>query len=257
MTPVIPFGMPLTKSRRHGNYPQIDSRMHSISNRWLTGVCLITIACALGIRAADRKPDEWKSLFDGTSTAGWRGFGQPDLPKQGWNVENGCLHLKESSAGGDLITIEQFTDFELEWEWRILPKGNNGIKYLVTEARPNAPGHEYQMIDDTLVPDGKHQTASFYDVLPPQNKPRVNPPGQWNHSRLMIRGRQVEHWLNGEKVLAYELGSPAVSSAIAESKFKDAKGFGEKIRGPIMLTNHHRETWFRNIRIREFPTSSR
>ena len=231
--------------------------MHFVLRYQISVVSLITVACLLGACASNRRTSDWKPLFDGKTTVGWRGYGQPDFPKQGWTVEDGCLHLTASGGGGDLITVEQFTDFELEWEWRIVPKGNNGIKYLVTEARPNAPGHEYQMIDDATVPDGKHQTASFYDVLPPQTKTRISPPGTWNQSRLVIRGQFVEHWLNGDKVLAYELGSVEVKTALAKSKFKDTQGFGEKIRGPILLTNHHRETWFRNIRIREFaPTAS-
>lgn len=249
--------MQLTYAAGQGNNPQINSRMHLLSNHRFFLVPLITLACLLSARAADRKPGEWRPLFDGTSTAGWRGYGQPSFPKQGWNVENGCLHLAGGGGGGDLITVEQFTDFELEWEWRIGPKGNNGIKYLVTETRPDAPGHEYQMIDDAIIPDGKHQTASFYDVLPPQTRTRVNPPGQWNQSRLVLRGAHVEHWLNGEHVLSYELGSPEVKSAIAKSKFKNAKGFGEKIKGPILLTNHQSETWFRNLRIREFSAPAR
>lgn len=232
--------------------------MHFVSRYQISVVSLTTVACLLGACASNRSTSDWKPLFDGKTTAGWRGYGQPDFPKQGWTVEDGCLHLTASGgSGGDLITVQQFTDFELEWEWRIVPKGNNGIKYLVTEARPNAPGHEYQMIDDATVPDGKHQTASFYDVLPPQTKTRINPPGSWNQSRLVIRGQSVEHWLNGDKVLAYELGSVEVKTALANSKFRDINGFGEKIRGSILLTNHHRETWFRNIRIREFaPTAS-
>lgn len=249
--------MPLTNSIGHGNNPQIDSRMHFFSHHRRIIVPWLALACLLGVGAADRKPGDWRPLFDGLTTAGWRGYGQPDFPKQGWNVENGCLHLTDTAGGGDLVTVEQFTDFELEWEWRIVPKGNNGIKYLVTETRPAAPGHEYQMIDDAIMPDGKHQTASFYDVLPPQTKTRVNPPGTWNQSRILIHGPHVEHWLNGDKVLTYELGSPEVKAAIANSKFKDAKGFGDKIRGPILLTNHHRETWFRNIRIRELPAPAR
>ena len=231
--------------------------MPFLSNHRLCVVPLITAACLLGACASDREATAWRPLFDGKTTAGWRGYGRPDFPKQGWVVEHGCLHLTATGGGGDIITVEQFTDFELQWEWRTGPDGNNGIKYLVTEARPSSPGHEYQMIDDAVAPDPKHQTASFYDVLPPQTKPRGHPPGTWNESRLLIRGRHVEHWLNGDKVLAYELGSPEVRAAIAKSKFKDARGFGEKIKGPILLTNHHRETWFRNIRIREFSAPAR
>ena len=230
--------------------------MHLLSNRRLAVVPLITAACLLGAYAADREAGDWKPLFDGKTTAGWRGYGQPDFPKRGWVVEDGCLHLTANGGGGNLVTVDQFTDFELQWEWRIAPKGNNGIKYLVTEARPQSPGHEYQMVDDATELGPKHQTASFYDVLPPQTKPHVNPPGEWNQSRLVIRGAHVEHWLNGEKVLTYELGSPELMAAIAKSKFKDARGFGEKIKGPMLLTDHHGETWFRNIRIHEFPPAT-
>jgi hypothetical protein len=250
--------MPLTNASGQGNNTKNISRMPLLSNHRVLVVPLLTAACLLGACAADRESAAWKPLFDGRTTAGWRGYGRPDFPKQGWTVENGCLHLSASGgSGGDIITVEQFTDFELQWEWRIGPDGNNGVKYLVTEARTSSPGHEYQMIDDAILPDPKHQTASFYDVLPPQTKPRVNPPGTWNESRIVIRGPHVEHWLNGDKVLAYELGSPEVQAAIAKSKFKDARGFGEKIKGPILLTNHHRETWFRNIRIRELSATGR
>jgi len=227
--------------------------MHLLSRSGILAVPLIILACLLPARAGDPETADWKPLFDGKTTAGWRGYGRPDFPPKGWVVEDGCLHLIAGGGGGNLITVDQFTDFELQWEWRIGPKGNNGVKYLVTETRPNSPGHEYQMVDDATESGPKHQTASFYDVLPPQRTPRVNPPGSWNQSRLVLRGQQVEHWLNGEKVLTYELGSTEVRAAIAQSKFKDARGFGEKIKGPILLTDHHSETWFRNIRIREFP----
>ena len=200
------------------------------------------------------KADGWRLLFDGKTTAGWRGYGKPEFPNRGWVIEDGCLHLLPNSNGGDIITQGEFTDYELEWEWRIAPKANNGLKYLVTESRPDAPGHEYQMIDDATVPNPLQQTASFYDVLPTQKKTHVNPPREWNQSRVLIRGNYVEHWLNGEKVLEYELGSAEVKAAVAKSKFKNAAGFGEKIKGHIMLTDHHDETWYRHIRIRELPS---
>ena len=195
----------------------------------------------------------WRLLFDGTTSAGWRGYGKPEFPKQGWVIEEGCLHLLPHREQFEIITTAQFTDFELEWEWRIVSKANNGLKYLVTEARPNAPGHEYQMVDDTTERGAKHLTASFYDVLAPQTTPQPKPPGEWNQSRLVLHGNHVEHWLNGVKVLAYELGSPELKAAVAQSKFKDAPGFGEKIQGHIMLTDHHGERWYRNMRIRELP----
>lgn len=205
--------------------------------------------------ASAGKTNEWKSLFDGTSAAGWRGYNQKDFPKHGWVVEDGCLHLLPGKGGGEIVTVEKFYDFEFEWEWRIAPRANNGIKYLVIEERPKTPGHEYQMIDNATAAGAadKHQTAAFYDVLAPQVKPPVKTPGEWNRSRLIIQGESVEHWLNGVKVLAYQLGSPGLKAAIADSKFKGVPGFGEKTRGHIMLTDHNGETWYRNLRIRELP----
>lgn len=214
---------------------------------------LILNSWILAAGEAGRDPGAWQSLFDGKSTAGWRGYGKADFPKRGWVVEDGCLHLLPHGNGGDIITVAQFTDFELHWEWRLAARANNGIKYLVTESRRDAPGHEYQMVDEATVAEPKARTATFYDVLPTQTKIHVKPPGDWNQSRLVIQGNHVEHWLNGEKVLEYELGSPEVKAAVAQSKFKNAAGFGEKIKGHIMLTDHHGETWFRNIRLRELP----
>jgi len=114
------------------------------------------------------------------------------------------------------------------------------------------------MIDDTKNPDAKvgphRATASFYDVLAPSPDKPLKPVAEWNQSRLLIQGNHVQHWLNGKKVLEYELGSAAVKAAVAKSKFKDAPGFGEKIKGHILLTDHHDECWFRNIKIRELST---
>lgn len=199
----------------------------------------------------------WKLLFDGRTSAGWRGFKKPAFPDKGWIVEDGVLKKVAGVRGGDLITTETFDDFELSWEWRIAAGGNNGVKYFITEARGSAIGHEYQMIDDTRVKDPKGSTASFYDVLPP--KPGKRPPriGAWNHSRIMVQGNHVEHWLNGDKVLEYELGSPEVLAAVAKSKFKDVKGFGAKLRGHLLLTDHNDEAWFRNLKLRGLPPPAR
>ena len=202
--------------------------------------------------ASAGEPGPWRALFDGHDPSAWRGYCQKEFPKEKWVVEDGCLHLlRNSSSGGELVTVETFENYEFEWEWKLAPKANNGIKYFVTEARPGAPGHEYQMVDDTTETGAKHLTASFYDVLPPSVPTTVHPPGQWNQSRLGIQGNHVEHWLNGVKVLSYDLGSEEVKAALAKSKFKNAAGFGDKIKGHILLTNHHGETWYRNLRLRE------
>lgn len=215
----------------------------------LGAVALLTTTTALGAG----KPDAWRVLFDGKNTSAWRTFGGADFPKEGWEVKDGCLHLKPDGKGGELVTRDAFDNYEFEWEWRIAPKGNNGIKYLVTEARPHTPGPEYQMVDDSTMNSPRRQTAAFYEVLPLQVKTTVHPPGKWNRSRLIVRGDHVEHWLNGVKVLAYELGSAAVKAGVANSKFRDIPDFDKKIRGHILLTNHHSEAWYRKVRIRELP----
>jgi len=215
------------------------------------------------LRAADTsKPNElsqsetasgWRLLFDGKSTTGWRSFKKQTFPDKGWIVEDGILKKVAKVTGGEIITIDEFTDFDFQWDWRIAPKANNGIKYFVSEERSQALGHEYQMIDDATVTDPKQSTAAFYAVLPSSNDKPLFKPGEWNHSRVLVQGNHVEHWLNGAKVLAYELGSEEVQAAVAKSKFKGVKDFGTKIKGHILLTDHRDEAWFRNLKIRELP----
>jgi hypothetical protein len=196
----------------------------------------------------------WRLLFDGRSTAGWRNFKKPGLAAtNAWVVEDGWLKKVAGRRGGDIITAEQFTDFELEWEWRIPPRGNNGLKYFITEARSSAIGHEYQMIDDSVIKNPKGRTASFYDVLPPRDHQPVKLAPEVNHSRLVVRGNHVEHWLNGEKVLEYECGSEEVKAAVARSKFRSVPGFGDKLKGHILLTDHTDECSYRNLKLRELP----
>ncbi len=196
----------------------------------------------------------WRLLFDGKSTAGWRGYRQKDFPAKGWRVEAGELRKVAGERGGDVVTQKPHADFEFAWDWKLAPGGNNGVKYLVTEDRPGAPGHEYQMIDDGKHADAKgagtHLTAAFYDVLPAATEKSLKPAGEWNQSRILVRGPHIEHWLNGRKVLEYELGSDAVKAGLAKSKFKTAKGFGDKISGHLMLTDHGDGCSFRNLKIR-------
>ncbi len=208
---------------------------------------------------AQEKAAGWKLLFDGKSLDGWRPY-KKSTPVSGWEIIEGTLHSlpkeKLGTAKGDqIITEKKFDDFELAWEWKILPAGNNGVKYFVTEDRPKSPGHEYQMLDDIGHPDGKigkhRQTASFYEVLPPADDKPLRAPGEWNQSKIVVRGKTVEHWLNGRNVLTYDLGSEAVKAGIAKSKFKNDAGFGDKIAGHIMLTYHNDDCWYRNIKIRE------
>jgi hypothetical protein len=200
---------------------------------------------------ADEKAAGWRLLFDGKSTDGWRGFKKKTFPDKGWVVEDGILKKIAKVNGGDIVTNDEFDNFDFQWDWRIPEKANNGIKYFITEERSQAIGHEYQMIDDATVKVKKDSTASFYDVLPPSGETPLKPPGEWNHSRVLVQGNHVEHWLNGKKVLEYELGSDEVKAAVQKSKFKNVKDFGTHIKGRILLTDHQDEAWFRNIKIRE------
>ncbi len=220
----------------------------------ITGVlCGLFVWMAVVPESSAAGKGRWQNLLKHDDLSAWRRYCGTGFPQEGWEVKEGCLHLLRGGKGGELVTVEQFDNFEFEWEWKIVSRGNNGIKYFVTEARPDAPGPEYQMIDDAVIPDAKHQTAAFYDVLPVTGKKKLNPPGEWNKSRLVVQGLHVEHWLNGVKVLSYELDSPEVKAGLANSKFKNAPGFGEKIKGHLLLTNHDRETWFRAMRIRTLP----
>ena len=203
--------------------------------------------------SAEEKAGGWQLLFDGRSLDGWRGYRRDTLPETGWAITEGILRTIPQVKGGELITRKKFSDFEFTWEWRVAPGGNNGVKYFVTEERPQSPGHEYQMIDDVGYPGtltAQQLTAAFYDVLPAAADKPLRPAGEWNASRLVVRGTRVEHWLNGKNVLTYELGSDAVKAGVAKSKFKGHPGFGEKIDGHIMLTYHQDECSYRNLKIR-------
>ncbi len=209
------------------------------------------------------KADGWRLLFDGRTTHGWRSFKQQSFPDKGWVVEDGWLHClgkgAGSKGGGDILTDAQFDDFELKWEWKLAAAANSGLKYFVLETRNEVLGHEYQMIDDeravgTDKGTRKQLTASFYAVLEPPSTP-VMPPGQINSSRILVKGDHVEHWLNGVKVLEYECGSEVVKAAVAASKFRDKAGFGNKVRGHLLLQDHNCKVWFRNLKVRERPAA--
>ncbi|MBX3731428.1 MAG: DUF1080 domain-containing protein [Verrucomicrobiae bacterium] len=204
----------------------------------------------------DPPPPGGIALFDGQTTAGWRGFGKPRFPLVGWVVEEGWLKHRAGCGGGDIITTNQFTDFEFGFSWRVAAGANSGVKYFIDERRGAPIGHEYQIIDDTAHPDAQHgpkrQTASLYDALPPVAPP-LRPVGQTNVSRIVVHGNDVEHWLNGARVLSYTLGSPALESAKAASKFRDEAGWGTKMTTPLLLQDHGDEVWFQDLWVRPIP----
>jgi hypothetical protein len=202
--------------------------------------------------------DGWTNLFDGASLKGWRAYRQPDATKTRWKVEDGMLTVdpgdtKDTRGARDIITTGTYDNFELAFEWKVSPGGNSGVKYFILEDRDSAIGHEYQVIDDLKHPDAKigahRQTAAFYDVLPATNR-QLKPAGEFNQSRVIVNGRNVEHYLNGTRVLQYELSSPALQAAIEKSKFKGIERFGKPQKGHILLQDHGDRVWYRSIRIK-------
>jgi hypothetical protein len=202
--------------------------------------------------------DGFKALFDGKTLNGWRGYNKPDTAGTRWKVENGLVTIPGTSEGDtkgqrDLITDATYDQFDIKWEWKIALGGNSGLKYFVLEDQPSAIGHEYQMIDDERHPDAKigphRQTAAFYDVLPAADRP-LKPAGEWNTSEVIVKGNHVEHWLNGARVLQYELDSPELRAEIAKSKFKDIARFGKPQKGHILIQDHGDQVWFRNVKIK-------
>lgn len=201
----------------------------------------------------DEKKAGWVLLFDGTTTAGWRGLGMDHFPSV-WHVEDGNLHC---TGGGkdanDLVTEKEYENFDLYFEWMVPKlKGNSGLKYRVQEKKGQgfAFGCEYQCMYD---PDqfNKEASGSLYDVIAPKGK-ILMPQGEFNISRIILHGNHVEHWLNGVKVVDAEFGSPEMEAAIAKSKFKNTN-WGKKPLGHIILQDHHDEVYFRNLKIRESP----
>jgi hypothetical protein len=206
----------------------------------------------------------WRLLFDGATTKGWRGYKKPSFPEKGWHVQDGILLHEKNEEGfhaGDILTDEQFSNFELTLDFKLVPRGNSGIKYLLNEdlETKQAASFEYQILDDALHPDatkgkdGNRRLGGLYDLIAPPADKVTRPIGEWNQARVIVDGNHVEHWLNGKKTVSYERGSPALKALIAESKFKDIKGFGEASSGHILLQDHNDQIAFRNIKIRVLP----
>ena len=223
-----------------------------------------TPAAANQLTAAEKKAG-WILLFDGNTLDGWRGYKRADAAGTRWKVEDGLLMIdpgdgKDTRGQRDIISTATFDRFELSWEWRASEGGNSGVKYFVLEDMDSAIGHEYQLIDDERHADAKigphRQTAALYDVLPAANRP-IKPAGEFNQSRIVVNGRNVQHWLNGTRVLQYELSSPALQAAVDKSKFKGIERFGKPQKGHILVQDHGDRVWYRSIRIKAVaPTAA-
>ncbi len=200
----------------------------------------------------EEKKAGWRLLFDGQTTAGWRGFDKDTFPDQGWKVVDGCL--VRVAPGGDITTDEKFADFELQLEWRISPGGNSGIFFRSAEGfrYPWETGAEMQVLDNAEHPDGrepKTSAGSNYALNAPV-RDVTRPVGLFNQVRIVADGPHVEHWLNGVKIVEYEVGSPAWEKLVAESKFKSMPRYGRLAHGHVVLQDHGDKVWYRNIKIR-------
>ena len=222
-------------------------------------------------------------LFDGNTTAGWRGAGKESFPAKGWTVTDGTLMVEssggaEATHGGDIVTLEEYTTFEFSLNFKLTQGANSGIKYFITESydsEASAIGLEYQLLDDEHHPDASQGTAgnrtlgSLYDLIPANPGKKVYKSGQWNRARIVVtgtrvdeiftgnamdqskfKGAHVEHWLNDRKVVAYERGTAVFDALVARSKYAIWEGFGHWPQGHILLQDHGDEVYFQSIKIR-------
>ncbi|OQC23013.1 MAG: hypothetical protein BWX70_02947 [Verrucomicrobia bacterium ADurb.Bin070] len=216
-------------------------------------------ACCAAVNTLteQERQDGWRLLWDGKSGDGWRSIKNENFPAKGWEIANGELTVLPKNAGGgagDLITRETYSSFILKVDFRLTQAANSGIKYFFDPKRNGGTTLEYQVLDAkhpdaTKGRDGNRTVASLYDVMPAAGaKPK--PVGEWNTAMIVSNGRQVEHWLNGEKVLAFERGSDAFRKAVALSKFNKHPNWGEQEAGHILLQDHQDRVSYRNIKIK-------
>ncbi len=240
----------------------------------LISICPGLVACSAGddtretappahntLTAAEREAG-WQLLFDGETTDGWRGYNAEHFPERGWEVRDGSLVVvksgtEEDGLGGAIVTTESFDSFELTLDFKVTPVANSGILYRVIEEPDSAMWHnapEFQVLDDSAyVAMGTmdmhtHLTGDNYDL----HASRVSASaavGEWNTARIVVDGNHVEHWLNGQLTVEYELLSPEWEALVAKSKFAVYEQYGRAPSGPIGLQDHGHEVWYRNLKI--------
>jgi hypothetical protein len=200
-------------------------------------------------------------LFDGTSTDAWKDIASDNFPEQGWVVKDGILtvlpKIEDHDGGHDIVTKEQFSNFVLELEVRLSEGANSGIKYFVVDNYPGKEGNylglEFQLIDNERHPDaklgrnGNRRMATLYDILPAREGINTNPAGEWNSIKIVSNENEVEHWLNGQMVLAYTRNSDSYKELVRLSKYNKLEDFGGQKQGHILLQGHGNEVSFRSI----------
>jgi len=215
---------------------------------------------ALSLQAEENKLTEqekaegWTLLWDGSTTAGWRSIKTNAFPQKGWEIKDGTLSVLKEVYAGDIITENVYSNFILKVEFKLTKAANSGVKYLFNPKINGGTTLEFQILhpehpDAKLGKDGNRKVGSLYDVIPAPTA-QLRPLEEWNCIQLVCNGKQVEHWLNGEKLISFERGSQAFRAAVAQSKFKKAKNWGEAESGHILLQDHGDYVSYRNIKIK-------
>ncbi len=258
----------------------IALQVHSIGNdttkegaqvRW-RNMKLIDLTPPDNTLTKDEAAEGWKLLWDGKTDKGWRGARITGFPKTGWTMDKGVMTVLasgggESRAGGDIITQDRYSQFHLSLDFKITEGANSGIKYFcqpnldpvtgtgTRAAAGSAIGLEYQILDNQRHPDakqgrdGNRTLASLYDLMTADSQKNPRAIGQWNNAQVIVKGRHIEHWLNGRKVLEYQRGTPEFRDLVAKSKYRTIPGFGEWAEGHILLQDHGDKVSFKNIKI--------
>ncbi|MGI8635050.1 MAG: 3-keto-disaccharide hydrolase [Segetibacter sp.] len=226
-----------------------------------TKIIHFILALVFIINAANAQKGKWTVLFNGGSTDKFRGYTMTSFPNEAWKVEDGALATQTGVPNIDLVTKEAYKNFELVFDWKVSKAGNSGVFFHMQETlvhqsgNGNSPNwldnYEFQLLDDINFNDTAaiRSAGSLYDLIIPKNK-TLKPVGEYNQGKLIVKGNHVEHWLNGKKVVQYEMNSPEMTTLLAKSKFSKNPKYGKSPDGLIMLQHHGQKVWFKNIRVR-------
>jgi hypothetical protein len=210
---------------------------------------------------ANAQTGKWETLFNGGSIDKLRGYNMDSFPVNAWHVENGALVAQTGVPNIDLVTKKPYKNFELAFDWKVSVAGNSGIFFHMKESMAhqsnngNSPNwldnYEMQLLDDIGFNDTAaiRSAGSLYDLIIPQHK-HLKPVGEYNTAKLIVKGNHVEHWINGNKVVEYEMGSPDLTARISKSKYGENPAFGKSTDGLIMFQHHGQKVWLKNIKVR-------